>query len=311
MQSQLHIYDDGEVVNMPDFYESNLLNDPSLYKAGKELKDAVNIAMLLGKPLLVTGEPGTGKTQLAHSVAYKFGMDSPLIFNTRSTSTATDLFYIYDAIKHLQYAQNQHNEVLSNDEIEQKFIHYQALGKAIQSGKRQVVLIDEVDKAPRDLSNDILNVLEDMEFTVPEVHKSYKTEKAKRPVIIFTSNSEKNLPDAFLRRCIYIHLKFPSEDNLLEIVSSKIENHFYSKQELQDYVIPHFMVIRDTLKKKKPSTSEFLHWVTVLENIRFSARNLTVFKNLSNDEKQKLYMTYCVLAKNEEDVNIIREFIEI
>ena len=150
-----------------------------------------------------------------------------------------------------------------------------------------------------------------MEFSVPEINKSYAAAPEKRPIIIMTSNSEKNLPDAFLRRCIFIHLNFPSEAELLDIVALKLTTAIYSREEIENYIVPHFLTIRDVLKKKKPSVSEFLHWVTLLENIDFEAEKLKVFDQLDYENRAKLFMTYSVLAKNEEDVNLIKQFMHV
>lgn len=294
---------------LPDFEPETRLNSPALYRPSKALKSAVNIAIRLGKPLLITGEPGTGKTQLAYNIAYSFDLDKPLVFNTRTSSVAGDLFYKYDALKHLQFVHAKQNTVLTDDEVEEKFVAYQALGQAIKSKERAVVLIDEVDKAPRDLPNDILNVLEEMAFDVPEVNKRYEAPLAKRPIIIMTSNSEKNLPDAFLRRCVYYHINFPNEEELLGILSRKIASSVLTEADLSKYLLPHFMEIRKTLKRKKPSVSELLHWVTLLEQMEFPVRKLSDRGVLSTEEKEQLLMTYAVLAKNEDDVKIIRQFL--
>ena len=198
-------------------------------------------------------------------MAHQFELGKPLIFNTRTTSTATDLFYRYEALRHFQYTQNKSNAELSDDELESRFVTYQALGQAIRSQQRQIVLIDEIDKAPRDLPNDILNVLEDLEFDVPEANKHYACTPEKRPVIIMTSNSEKNLPDAFLRRCVYFHLEFPKPEELLNILLPKLPLNIWSEAAVRDVAIPHFMEIRKTLKRKKPSLAELLLWAALLE----------------------------------------------
>lgn len=295
---------------LPDFEPETRLNAPNLYQPSKALKSAVNIAIKLGKPLLLTGEPGTGKTQLAYNIAYSFDLDKPLVFNTRTTSTAGDLFYKYDALKHLQYVHAKQNALLTDDEIESKFISYQALGEAIKSQTRAVVLIDEIDKAPRDLPNDILNILEEMAFDVPEVNKRYEAPLAKRPIIVMTSNSEKNLPDAFLRRCVYYHINFPNEEELLKILSSKITSDHLGDGEIRNHLLPHFMEIRKALKRKKPSVSELLHWVSLLEQMDFPIRKLSNRNALSAKEREQLLMTYAVLAKNEDDVKIIHQFLK-
>lgn len=309
MSTITDIYSAYQDKELPDFMPDKHLNDPALYKPPRALENAVNISIHLGKPLILTGEPGTGKTQLAYNVAYRFGLGEPLVFNTRTTSTATDLFYRYDALKHLQHVHAKQGEMLTDGEIENRFVRYQALGKAIRSGERKVVLIDEIDKAPRDLPNDILNVLEDMQFEVPEINRKFLAPAAKRPIIILTSNSEKNLPDAFLRRCVYYHLNFPSEEELLSIVEQKISSNHFTKSALREFVVPHFYWVREKLKRKKPSVSELLHWVSLLSSLRFPAHKLLPNEVLNDKEAEMLQMTYSVLAKNEEDVKILFQYL--
>ncbi len=304
------IYTGKPIEETPDFESAETLNSPELYQPSKALKSAVNIAIHLGKPLLLTGEPGTGKTQLAYSLAYSLNQDKPLIFNTRTTSVANDLFYKYDALKHLQYVHAKQNQVLTDSEVEEKFIRYQALGKAIMANERKVVLIDEVDKAPRDLPNDILNVLEDMAFDIPEINRSYRSPNAKKPIVVMTSNSEKNLPDAFLRRCVFYHINFPTEAELLEIVVKKSAGKNITNKDLGKYVLPHFLKVRQTLKRKKPSVSELLHWASLLEQMDFPVQKLEKLSSLNEEQKNQLLMTYSVLAKNEDDVKIIRQFLK-
>ena len=221
---------------LPAFRTNEKLNDPQLYIPSAGLVDAVNVALTLGQPLLLTGDPGTGKTELAWHIAYQFQLGGeldeatkemvykPLVFTAQTTSIANDLFYKYDAVGHFQY--NQNNKIpLPIEEIESNYIHYNALGEAIRRQERRVVLIDEIDKAPRDLPNDILFAIEKLSFKVPELkNKEYKTHKALRPIILLTSNSEKNLPDAFLRRVVYYHIPPPTQAELLEILRLKTDD---------------------------------------------------------------------------------------
>ncbi len=295
---------------MPDFIENKRLKDRSKYIVSPPLQKAVNVAILLGQPLLITGEPGTGKTQLAHHIADFFDMDgfedNLFVFNTKSTSTATDLLYRYDSLKHFQYIQNNDKE-LTPEQIESLFIQYRGLGAAIKSGRRCVVLIDEIDKAPRDLPNDILDVLEELAFEVPEIGRvgmdKIRTDPINRPIVLLTSNSEKNLPDAFLRRCVFFHIPFPGEEMLLRILKSKVSD--LAPAQL-DIAIQHFHVIRGKCKRKPPATAELLQWVSVLERLqqlgKFTVDKLLSVDNLSSDEIQELQATYGLLVKDKEDL---------
>jgi MoxR-like ATPase len=311
-------YTGKDTRKMPDFEVDAKLTDPNGYIPSKALKDAVNVAIWLGKPLLLTGEPGTGKTQLAANVAYNFGLAPLLRFDVRTTSVATDLFYRYDAIRHFQFSRKETNSELTNDEIEARYITYEPLGIAIRSNQRQVVLIDEIDKAPRDLPNDILNILEDLTFKVPEINKHFSCSPTKRPLIIFTSNSEKNLPDAFLRRCVYHHIPFPSPGDLLDIVISRTEGKLFTVNEIQSSLIPHFNFLRSYLKKKKPSTAELLNWLVVLRARDFDIQKLPAVSNdsvnyttMNVDDRESFYRTLSVICKTEEDLAASRKLLGI
>lgn len=261
-------------------------DDPSGYRPDAGLIDAVNVALILGQPLLLTGEPGTGKTQLAFSLAWEMGDEAagnhrPLVFETKSTSAARDLFYSYDTLGRFHAAQTREGSQKSVD-----YITYNALGTAIlraselseveqwlpdnfvhRGRQRSVVLIDEVDKAPRDFPNDILNEVENMYFKVPELgNRSFRADDDFRPILILTSNSEKQLPDAFLRRCIFYNIPFPDEKRLIEIIYSRIPYFKQAATRLLDEALKLFFLLREPGSglNKKPATAELLGWLLVL-----------------------------------------------
>ena len=305
-------------LRLPTFEKLVELDDPANYVAEKGLRDAVNVALALGQPLLVTGEPGTGKTQLAASVAYELELPTPLVFHTKTTSTAKDLFYRYDALDHFHDAQFRKEE----PEIEH-YIAYEALGLAIllsldpavanphlpeplrdKGPIRSVVLIDEIDKAPRDLPNDILNEIENMSFHVRETGQSFSADQSYRPVLILTSNSEKNLPDAFLRRCVFYHISFPDRERLKKIVQGRLRLNPDFTPQMLDNAIRHLEEIRELALKKKPATAEFLAWIRILEKMRID------INNLKPGEAEALAFTYSILVKSKEDrEQIFRNFI--
>ncbi|MDT4969648.1 MAG: hypothetical protein QOJ64_4385 [Acidobacteriota bacterium] len=300
-------------LRLPLFEKATELNDPAGYLADEGLRDAVNVALMLGQPLLVTGEPGTGKTQLATSIAYELGAPAPLTFHTKTTSAARDLFYHYDALGHFHDAQFRKEEA-----VVENYVTYEALGLAILLSMdakdadpflpeslrgagpvRSVVLIDEVDKAPRDLPNDVLNEIDNMSFTVKETGRTFSADQGYRPIVILTSNSEKNLPDAFLRRCVFYHIAFPDRGRLKEIVQRRLRLGSEFTPQMLDHALTHFEKIRDLTLKKKPATAELLAWLRVLEK-----RQIDV-NNLQRGEAEALFFTYSILSKSKEDREMI------
>lgn len=293
---------------------------PENYIMDPDLAAAVKVAMSLQQPLLLTGEPGTGKTRLAYKIAWDLHqqhpdfLPEPLVFHTKTTSVAQDMFYHYDALRHFHDANIKKTQAAEAPATE-AYIELRALGQAIaltqpvevqrgqyvQSDKTRssVVLIDEIDKAPRDFPNDILHEVENMEFGIKEAgnHRIRKASE-KQVVLIMTSNSEKNLPEAFLRRCVFYHIPFPSPVRLMEIVKSQLgpETPYANEQ-----LLAHFNKIRKLVRKKKPATAELLAWLRVLELEDFLTTEIDL-KQLSFDQKQILRMSYSVLAKTREDL---------
>ena len=231
-------------------------NSTNQYVASKELMDGVNVAIALQKPLLIKGEPGTGKTMLAEAVAQSLGR-KVIIWNIKSTTKAQDGLYMYDTIQRLYDGQFGEEGV---DDIA-RYIKLGKLGEAFESEEQVVLLIDEIDKADLEFPNDLLWELDQMEFYI---HETKRTVKAKhRPIVIITSNAEKELPDAFLRRCIFHYIDFPDKELMEEI----IKTHYPDVEEnLMRQAMEIFYDIRGMRDiRKKPSTSELIDWINALQ----------------------------------------------
>ena len=225
------------------------------YVASEELMRSVNIAMVLQKPLLIKGEPGTGKTMLAEAISQALGKKL-IIWNIKSTTKAQDGLYVYDVVQRLYDSQFGGQGV---DNIE-KYVKLGKLGEAFSSEEQVVLLIDEIDKADLEFPNDLLWELDRMEFYIPETGRTVTAKY--RPVVIITSNAEKELPDAFLRRCVFHYIEFPDKELMAQIVRV----HFPDlDRRLLDQVLEAFYRIRQLPQvKKKPSTSEIIDWIQAL-----------------------------------------------
>ena len=236
------------------------------YVAGQDLMNAVNISMALKKPLLIKGEPGTGKTKLAEAIAASLGKKL-IIWNIKSTTKAQDGLYFYDVVQRLYDSQFGGKNV---DDVAQ-YVKLGKLGEAFSSDEQVVLLIDEIDKADLEFPNDLLWELDQMEFYIPQTKQTVKAKQ--RPIIIITSNAEKELPDAFLRRCIFHYIAFPDK----ELMSRIIRVHFpLLEMYLMENAMNAFYALREQRGlQKKPSTSELIDWIRALELGGIPAEEIT------------------------------------
>lgn len=262
------------------------------YVATDDLKVAVNAAIVLERPLLVKGEPGTGKTVLAEEVAK--AVNAPLLtWHIKSTTKAQQGLYEYDAVSRLRDSQLGDSRV---SDIK-NYIKRGKLWEAFTAEQRPVLLIDEIDKADIEFPNDLLTELDRMEFHVYETGETVRA--AHRPVVIITSNNEKELPDAFLRRCFFHYIRFPDAATLRAIVEV---HHPGLKPRLLDSALSQFMELRDVPGlKKKPSTSEFLDWLKLI-----LAEDLSP-EDLGRDPATMLPKLHGALLKNEQDVALFEK----
>ncbi len=282
------------------------------YLPSDDLKEAVNLAIALERPLLLEGEPGCGKTRLASAVAYEFSQKylsenlqekkwwDYYIWNIKSTTRARDGLYRYDAVARLRDAQLMGTDpqrlqeflgILETGELKKRlqdkknYREFGALGKALQSHEhRPILLIDEIDKADSDFANDLLLELEELRFEIPETAESYPTPE-KKPIIFITSNREKPLPEPFLRRCLYFFVQYPDEKQLKQIIDKRFGN-LQDKEELVKQAMHRFYEIRSGLTNipgsRPPGTSEFIQFLTALLNKEDVEKALNDLNNLSD-----------------------------
>ena len=265
------------------------------YIATEELNVAVKAAMVLSRPLLIKGEPGTGKTLLAAEIARSLGM--PFFeWHIKSTTKAQQGLYEYDAVSRLRDSQ------LGDARVKdiRNYIVKGTLWEAFDCERQPVVLIDEIDKADIEFPNDLLRELDRMEFFVYETRETVRARH--RPLIVITSNNEKELPDAFLRRCFFHYIRFPDEATMTQIV----DVHFPGlKRELLHEALTLFFKVRETPGlKKKPSTSEFLDWIKLI-----LAEGLAPEQLRSDDARKLIAPLYGALLKNEQDVHLFEQLL--
>ena len=319
---------------------------PAGYRPGDDLVAAVKVALLLRKPLLLTGRPGTGKTELGHYLAWKMGYEV-FQFDAKSTSIARDLFYVYDAIGHYR---------AGADADIQDFLSFQALGTAIlrcadrsgpseenlkseseearkrrhihdairgrilkdfgSTAQQSVVVIDEVDKAPRDFPNDLLNEIDKWYFHIPEWRNvKIQAIREKTPILVITSNSEKNLPAAFLRRCVYCDIAFPKKEQLQDILSARLDELGAAQSAppvtlLGESAAVMFSSLAEETSglKQPPGTAEFIDWVRAMV---FSGANANTDLRKDPNAAGLMKATIHCLVKSMEDTKRVKELLGI
>ncbi|TVQ90955.1 MAG: MoxR family ATPase [Deltaproteobacteria bacterium] len=268
---------------MPSFQR---FEGASRYIADPELIASVNAAIALQRPLLIKGEPGTGKTLLAHAVAESLEMEL-LSWHVKSTTRAVDGLYVYDVVQRLNDSRFGDRDVRDL----RNYIRLGVLGQAFKRERQVVVLIDEIDKADLEFPNDLLRELDEMAFHIPELDETVRAQH--RPVVIITSNAEKELPDAFLRRCVFHYVGFPDRERMRRIVEV---HHPDLQDKLLDAALDRFYAMRKTAGlRKPPSTSELVDWLTVL-----------VASGLDPDHVRTHDPFLGVLLKQQQDLDLLR-----
>jgi MoxR-like ATPase len=257
------------------------------YVISKELRDNVNVSIALKRPLIVKGEPGTGKTLLAHSIA-KALKKNFIIWNIKSTTKAQEGLYVYDTVQRLNDARFGDNDV---SDIK-RYIKLGKLGEAFASVEQLVLLIDEIDNADIEFPNDLLNELDEMSFYIPETKETIKAKN--RPIVIITSNSEKELPDPFLRRCVFHYIEFPGQELMEEIVHVHFPD--IEKKLLREALKKFYWIREFDMLRKKPSTSELIDWLQAL-----------IISGIPSKDIEKEIPFLGTLLKKQEDIDLLQK----
>lgn len=275
-------------------------SDAHLFVPSMQMTTAINTAIAVGEPLLITGEPGTGKTQAAYYVAWKLGIEPLLHFQVKSDSTARDLLYHFDTVRYFHDANlnpsgDEPRKPLDKRDYVEKRELWKAFTQAEEANAPRVLLIDEIDKAPRDFPNDLLHELDQMELSVAETDDPpIRPPRHLAPIVFITSNSERRLPEAFLRRCVYHHIRF--DDQLAEkAIQSRRQEYANLSDEFLNMALERFLSLRNRSLRKRPTTGELLVWLRVL-----SLATGTYPEQLEQDLARLPYLE--VLIKDRQDL---------